>query len=444
MSGTSSPQPAVFPTGAARSARGSAPPATALRDRFLAVRRRSEALASPLSPEDAQVQSMPDVSPTKWHLAHTTWFFETFLLAEHDPGYSLFDPDFGYLFNSYYEALGDRHPRPCRGLVTRPSLERVRDYRRAVDECLVASLDGFAARDDWPHIAALIDLGCHHEEQHQELLLTDIKHVLAQNPLAPAYHDAPATEEGRAPDLAWHAFEEGVYEIGHQGDGFAYDNETPRHRRYVHGFALASRLVTNGEYRAFIEDGGYGDARLWLSDGWDWVRAGSRTAPLYWRRADDGWQQFTLHGLEPLDEDEPVAHLSHFEADAFARWAGARLPREEELEIAVRLHGEAGPVNDLGSGRLHPAIAPAAARGPLLQLQGDVWEWTQSAYMAYPGYRPPPGAVGEYNGKFMCNQYVLRGGSCVTPAGHWRPSYRNFFPAHAQWQFSGVRLAKDL
>ncbi|MFQ5347866.1 MAG: DinB family protein, partial [Rhodothalassiaceae bacterium] len=296
MSGTSSPEPALSSTGAARRAREGAPPAAAIRERFLAVRRRSVALAAPLSPEDAQVQSMPDVSPTKWHLAHTTWFFETFLLAEHDPGYSLFDPGFGYLFNSYYEALGDRHPRPCRGLVTRPSLEHVREYRRVVDERLFTCLDAFAARDDWPQLAALVDLGCHHEEQHQELLLTDIKHVLAQNPLAPAYHDAPAAEERRAPERAWHAFEEGVYDIGHAGDGFAYDNETPRHRRYVHGFALASRLVTNGEYREFIADGGYQRPELWLSDGWGTIQEEGWQAPLYWERRQGTWWHMSLYG----------------------------------------------------------------------------------------------------------------------------------------------------
>ena len=446
MSGTSplSPGPATEVT-AAWPAPPDAPTAAAIRARFLEVRRRTEDLAAPLSPEDAQVQSMPDVSPTKWHLAHTSWFFETLLLAEYDPGFAPFDPDFAYLFNSYYEALGDRHPRPCRGLVTRPALSTVHAYRAAISERLCALLETLSARDDWPAIAALIELGCHHEEQHQELLLTDIKHVLAQNPLAPAYHAPPPETGRRAPAMAWHRFDEGIYEIGHAGAGFAYDNETPRHRRYVHAFALASRLVTNGEYRQFIDDGGYRDARLWLSDGWDWVRQGGRTAPLYWHATDGGWEVFTLHGPRPLDPDEPVAHLSCFEADAYARWAGARLPREEELEIAATAAHDPGPVNDLSSGRYHPAAAaPPTPERPVTQLRGDVWEWTQSAYAGYPGYRPAPGALGEYNGKFMCNQYVLRGGSCATPAGHWRPTYRNFFPAHAQWQFTGVRLARDL
>ncbi len=447
MSGTSPPAPGTATeVAAARTPSSDAPDVAAVRARFLEVRRRTEDLAAPLSPEDAQVQSMPDVSPTKWHLAHTTWFFETLLLAAYDPDFAPFDPHFAYLFNSYYETLGDRHPRPCRGLVTRPALSTVSAYRAAVSERLCALLDSLTARDDWPAIAALVDLGCHHEEQHQELLLTDIKHVLAQNPLAPAYHAPPPAAAQRAPAMSWHRFDAGVHEIGHAGEGFAYDNETPRHRRYVHDFALASRLVTNGEYRDFIDDGGYREPRLWLSDGWDWVRREGRTAPLYWSGTDDGWQVFTLHGRQPLAEDEPVAHLSCFEADAFARWAGARLPREEELEIAATTASDPGPANDLSSGRCHPAVASGGegTRPRILQLQGDVWEWTQSAYAAYPGYRPAPGAVGEYNGKFMCNQYVLRGGSCVTPAGHWRPSYRNFFPAHAQWQFSGVRLAKDL
>ena len=446
MSGTSPPAPGTATeVAAAQTPSSDAPSPAAVRARFLEVRRRTEDLAAPLSPEDAQVQSMPDVSPTKWHLAHTTWFFETLLLAGYDPDFAPFDPDFAYLFNSYYETLGARHPRPCRGLVTRPALTSIHAYRAAISERLCALLDSLAAHDDWPAIAALIELGCHHEEQHQELLLTDIKHVLAQNPLAPAYHAPPPAGTQPAPAMAWHRFDAGVYEIGHAGEGFAYDNETPRHRRYVHDFALASRLVTNGEYRDFIDDGGYRDARLWLSDGWDWVRREGCSAPLYWSETEDGWQVFTLHGRQPLEEDEPVAHLSYFEADAFARWAGARLPREEELEIAATTAIDPGPVNDLSSGRCHPAVATGdGSDARILQLQGDVWEWTQSAYAAYPGYRPAPGAVGEYNGKFMCNQYVLRGGSCATPAGHWRPTYRNFFPAHAQWQFSGVRLAKDL
>lgn len=415
------------------------------RARFRDVRTRSEALAAPITPEDAQVQSMPDVSPTKWHLAHTTWFFETFLLRDHEPGFAPFDPDFHYLFNSYYEAEGARHPRPRRGMITRPDLARVRDWRRAVTERLLALLPTLAARDDWPEIAALIELGCHHEEQHQELMLTDIKHVLAQNPLAPAYKASYPKPMRTAPEMRFHEFGEAVHEIGHAGDGFAFDNEGPRHRRLVHGFALASRPVTNGEFLAFIEDGGYDEPRHWLSDGHDWVKATGRRAPLYWEQRDGEWQVFTLYGRQPINLEEPVAHLTFYEADAFASRAGARLPREEELEIALASEPAAGEVNDLGSGRLHPAVAREPAGGRrFVQLAGDVWEWTLSAYAPWPGYRPAPGAVGEYNGKFMCGQYVLKGGSCLTPPGHWRASYRNFFPPAAAWQVSGLRLARDL
>jgi len=423
--------------------------ARALRERFLEVRRRTEDLAAPLSPEDAQVQSMGDVSPTKWHLAHTSWFFETFLLRAYDSGYSPFDPDFHYLFNSYYEGEGPRQPRPERGLISRPGLERVGAYRSWVTERLAGRLDALAAREDWPAIAGLIELGCHHEEQHQELILTDIKHVLAQNALGPAYAEPYPKPVASAPEMAWQAFAEGLVEIGHPGGSFAFDNETPRHKRYVYPFALASRPVTNGEFLAFIEDGGYERAELWLAEGWDWIRANARAAPLYWEKAEDGWHVFTLYGRQPINLSEPVCHLTLYEADAFAAWAGARLPREEELELALATEGSSARVNDLGTGRLQPAVAqaddqPNESSHRLLQLFGDVWEWTASAYAAYPGYRPAEGTVGEYNGKFMCNQYVLRGGSCLTPPGHIRATYRNFFPASAQWQMTGLRLAKDL
>jgi len=418
--------------------------ARALERRFLEVRGRTESLAEPLSAEDAQIQSMPDVSPTKWHLAHTSWFFETFLLREFEEGFHPFDPDFHFLFNSYYEGEGPRQPRPQRGLVSRPALARVREYRRWVTERVAGLVASLAEREDWPAIAGLIELGCHHEEQHQELILTDIKHVLAQNPLAPAYAPSYPKAVTPAPEFAWHRFPEGLAEIGHPGGDFAFDNETPRHKRYVSAFTLASRPVTNGEYLAFIEDGGYRTPELWLSDGWDWVQAEGREAPLYWDSRGGNWQVFTLYGRQPVNWDEPVCHLTLYEADAFASWAEARLPREEELEIAIAAEGASGPADDLGTGRLHPGVPrPTGERRRFAQLLGGVWEWTCSAYAPYPGYSPHAGTVGEYNGKFMCDQYVLKGGSCFTPPGHARASYRNFFPANAQWQASGLRLARD-
>lgn len=387
---------------------------------------------------------MPDVSPTKWHLAHTSWFFETFLLRALDPEYAAFDPDFHYFFNSYYEGEGERQPRPERGLISRPGLDRVMSYRGWVTDRLHRLLDSLAGREEWPAIAGLIELGCHHEEQHQELLLTDIKHVLSCNALAPAYRHPYPKPVTTAPELAWHAFPEGVQEIGHPGGDFAFDNETPRHKRYVHAFALASRPVTNGDYLAFIEDGGYETPSLWLSNGWDWVASHGRRAPLYWDRRDGEWCLFTLYGRQPVNWYEPVCHLTLYEADAYASWAGARLPREEELEIAIARESNLGPVNDLGLRRLHPAVPRIENEGQrFAQLLGGVWEWTSSAYAPYPGFSPHAGTVGEYNGKFMCDQYVLKGGSCLTPAGHVRASYRNFFPAAAQWQVSGLRLAKD-
>lgn len=413
--------------------------------RFLDVRSGTQKLAAPLSAEDAQIQSMPDVSPTKWHLAHTSWFFETFLLRALNPTFSPFDPDFHFLFNSYYEAEGPRHPRDKRGMISRPVLSRIADYRETVTEQILSWLDTWAERDDWPQIAALVELGCHHEEQHQELLLTDIKHVLSTNPIEPRYASPFPKALKTSPDLSWHSYEGGLVEIGHEGEGFAYDNEGPRHTYWLHPFALANRPVTNADWCAFIADGGYDTPRLWLSDGWAWVKKTAAKAPLYWARNQDDWTVFTLYGRQPINRDEPVSHINLYEADAFATWAGARLPREHELEYATRQEKTFGIGNDLASGRLHPAPAQNLVPGQTMhQLYGDVWEWTQSTYSAYPGYKIPPGAVGEYNGKFMCGQYVLRGGSCVTPSRHWRVSYRNFFPAPAQWQFSGLRLAKDI
>ena len=380
-------------------------------DRFLSVRAYSELLAAPLSAEDQTVQSMPDASPTKWHLAHTTWFFETFLLRPHARGYRRFDPAYEYLFNSYYEAVGPRHPRPQRGMVTRPGVEEIVAYRAHVSEAMVDLIDG--DRGDWQ---ALVELGIQHEQQHQELILMDAKHLLSLNPLKPAYAPASAAPQAREAAAGWIDFEGGLVEIGHAGNGFAFDNEGPRHRAWLDPFALARRPVTCGEYLAFIEDGGYRRPEFWLSAGWDCVNQRGWQAPLYWERDGDRWQVFTLWGQRPLQADEPVCHVSGYEAAAYAKWAGKRLPREQEWEAAVeRLGGT-----------------------------GEVWEWTASPYVAYPGYREPPGAVGEYNGKFMANQMVLRGGCMATPSDHIRKTYRNFFPPDARWMFGGIRLAEDL
>ena len=409
-------------------------PAAPLSERYAAVRARSEALVAPLSAEDACVQSMPDASPAKWHLAHTTWFFEHFLLADRLPGYQVFHERFGYLFNSYYFTVGQMHLRPRRGLVTRPSLAEVHAYRAHVDTAMHRLLET-AAGD--AALEQLVVLGLHHEQQHQELILTDIKHLLAQNPLLPAYAEAPAREAAAPVALEWIAGQAGIVEIGHAGAGFAFDNETPRHRALLRDHALASRPVTNAEYRDFIAAGGYTDTRLWLSDGWSTVVAEGWQRPLYWQ--EDLAQAFTLHGVQPLDPHAPVAHLSYYEADAFARWAGARLPTEFEWEAAAAREPVAGHFAD--SGVFEPR---AGTPGPgLRQLYGDTWEWTASPYAPYPGFRPLAGSLGEYNGKFMCSQLVLRGGSCATPAEHVRPTYRNFFYPAQRWQFSGLRLAKD-
>jgi ergothioneine biosynthesis protein EgtB len=410
-----------------------------LTERFYATRGVSRALARPLSAEDCAIQSMPDASPVKWHLAHTTWFFETFILVPHARAYRAFEPAYRALFNSYYNAIGERHPRPERGMLSRPSLQEVMAYREQVDEAMAALLQG---SDPAPEVEALAELGLHHEQQHQELILTDLKHLLSRNPLKPAYQKQWPLTQVRAREPRWIAFGEGLHETGHAGPGFCFDNELPRHRAWVGAFEIASHPVNHGAFIDFIRDGGYRRPELWLSAGWDAVAAGGWQAPEYWTNRDGEWRTFTLHGEVPVDPNAPACHISFFEADAFARWAGARLPTEAEWEVAVRETPVAG--NFLDSGALHPlALREAPERGRLAQAFGDVWEWTRSDYAPYPGYHPAEGAVGEYNGKFMSGQYVLRGGSCVTPAGHVRPSYRNFFPPAARWQFSGLRLARD-
>ncbi|OHV96452.1 hypothetical protein AKG95_17050 [Janthinobacterium lividum] len=414
-------------------------------DHYNKVRQHSLRLAEPLSDEDCGAQSMPDASPVKWHLAHTTWFFETFILESMEAAFTPFHPAFRVLFNSYYNGVGEKHPRAQRGLLTRPGMAQVRAYRIDVDARIGRLLASELARDERERLTMLLALGLEHEQQHQELLLTDVKHLLAQSALFPAYMDnaldsapdsavAPAQEH--AQPTAWLAFDGGLAQIGHAGDGFCFDNELPRHPQYVAPFELASALVTNGEFLAFIEAGGYRTAHLWLAEGWDWVRSGQLACPLYWQRDDAGhWQEFTLFGLRPLDLQAPATHLSLFEADAYAHWAGARLPTEAEWEVAAQ-----GVVVQVG--QLHPAAGTPGAG--LRQMFGHCWQWTSSSYAPYPGYRTAPGALGEYNGKFMLNQYVLRGSSCATPAGHARASYRNFFPAGARWQFSGIRLARQV
>jgi ergothioneine biosynthesis protein EgtB len=402
---------------------------------FARVRARTIDLARPLSEEDCCVQSMPDASPVKWHLAHTTWFFETFVLEKYERRFRPFNSAFRVLFNSYYNAVGEKHPRPQRGLLTRPALSDVYEYRRNIDDRIAKLLSTSVADDE---LGALMALGLNHEQQHQELILTDVKHLLWMNPLKPAYRGRRA--ETRAPGvaMAWLELSGGVVEIGHDGNGFCFDNELPRHRQYVHPYRLASRLVSNGEYLGFVEEGGYRNPLLWLSEGWDWVQANGLEHPIYWARSDEGWTEFTLEGVHALDPDLPVVHVSYFEAEAYARWAGARLPTEAEWENAAIDQPVAG--NLANSDAFHPRAGNAPG---LRQLFGDTWEWTQSSYSPYPGYRATEGAIGEYNGKFMVNQYVLRGGSCATPDDHIRATYRNFFPAAARWQFSGVRLAKD-
>ena len=411
-----------------------------LSNRFLQVRQATERLVSPLSEEDCALQSMPDASPTKWHLAHTSWFFETFLLEKYAPDFKPFDPAFRVLFNSYYNGVGDKHPRPERGLISRPDLATVLAYRHHVTERVAALLPIMAHRADF---TALMWLGCNHEEQHQELILTDLKHLLSKNPLKPAYEKRWPLTPIEAKQLRWIGYQGGLIEIGHTGNGFAFDNEEPRHQVFLQPFELASHPVTHGDFAGFIADGGYQRPELWLSMGWDWVQVNHITAPLYWQRDADTWTTFTLRGVMEIDSHTPICHVNYFEADAYARWADARLPREAEWEFAAAALPISG--NFLESHALHPlALREEIAIDVPAQMFGDIWEWTQSAYLPYPGFKPATGAVGEYNGKFMCNQFVLRGGSCVTPREHMRATYRNFFPPDARWQFSGLRLARDV
>lgn len=403
------------------------------------VRTTTERLCQPLETEDYCIQSMPEVSPAKWHIAHTTWFFENFILAPFLMDYQPYHPQFSYLFNSYYNSIGARHCRAKRGLLSRPSVAQVYQYRNYVD-CFMEKLFESVDEDRRQAIKPLLDIGINHEQQHQELLLTDIKHVFWSNPLLPPYIKNTVEPSQPAPEMEWISHNSGVYTVGHQGFGFAYDNEGPAHQSFLNPFRVACRLITNGEYLDFIEDQGYRRPELWLSDGWDTICREQWEAPLYWRKIDGSFFCMTLNGLRALVPSEPVVHVSLYEADAFARWSGKRLLTEAEWEIASAQCRVPG--NFLEQRHHHPATAENLP-GQLTQMFGDAWEWTSSPYTAYPGYHPAPGALGEYNGKFMCNQMVLRGGSCVTPSTHIRPTYRNFFPPSARWQFSGIRLGDD-
>ncbi|MEM7540736.1 MAG: ergothioneine biosynthesis protein EgtB [Pseudomonadota bacterium] len=409
-----------------------------LAKRYLETRELSNTLIAPLSAEDACVQSMPDASPAKWHIAHTTWFFETFLLKSCESNYRPFHEAFEFLYNSYYNGVGAQYSRPDRGLITRPSLDDILGYRQYVDARMGDLIETLDAGD--PAID-LIELGINHEQQHQELLLMDIKHLFSLNPLYPSYASgAPAISAPEPHALGWRTHSEGIGEFGSAGSSFCFDNETPVHKHYLEAFEIADRVVTNGEFLAFIDDGGYQSPLLWLSDGWSVVNEHSWLAPLYWRQVDGVWHEFSLRGLHPLDLSAPVCHVSFYEADAFARWSRARLPSEYEWERVAASRTLNGNFLDLSC--LVPK--PASIEGSYRQLFGDVWEWTHSAYTPYPGFKTAPGAVGEYNGKFMSNQMVLRGGCCVTPPGHTRVTYRNFFYPHNRWQFAGIRLARDL
>ncbi len=404
------------------------------------VRDFSHHLASPLTTEDYVIQSMPDVSPTKWHLAHTSWFFEEFVLSKLYKDYQSINPKYKFLFNSYYVQVGERHCRPKRGLISRPTVDEIYEYREFVNKNMEKLFNNVDDKD-FSRIAAVIQIGIHHEQQHQELVLTDIKHIFSENPLDPVYSKRPdSNSDVTTGNLKWIKFEEGIYNIGNNGSSFGYDNEFPEHKSLVQGFYLASRLVTNGEYLEFINDGGYQKTELWLSDGWSTVSSNGWRAPLYWDDTQGEWWQFTLNGFKKVNPDEPVSHISFYEAEAFARWSGARLPSEFEWEVASK--GLPIDGNFVEKGHFNP-VATDSNEKNLQQMYGDVWEWTRSPYSPYPGYKTLPGALGEYNGKFMCNQMVLRGGSCATSETHIRNTYRNFFPPESRWQFMGLRLAKD-
>jgi len=421
-------------------------------ERYLDVRQQTEILCRPLEIEDYVIQTMADVSPTKWHLAHVSWFFETFVLGPHASDYSPYHPDYHYLFNSYYVSAGERHARPQRGFISRPTVTQIFAYRAAVDNA-ICQLISLADAKLAATIAPLIELGLHHEQQHQELLLMDIKHVLSCNPTRPAYRDDLKSSAGASLPLNWHSFPGGIQEIGQPTErhGFCYDNETPRHRVFLNPWELGDRLVTNADFAQFIADGGYQNAKLWLSDGWDYVQENNWQAPLYWQGERNDWQEFTLGGLQPLNANAPVCHISLYEADAYASWAseqggdwaGARLPTEVEWEIAASDHHNDQTVKGNFVGKDHLQPQPAAQEAGLKQLFGDAWEFTASPYTPYPGFKPLAGTLGEYNGKFMASQFVLRGGACVTPANHIRASYRNFYYPHMRWQFGGLRLARD-
>lgn len=410
---------------------------------YLDVRQMTHALCQPLAIEDYVIQPVASVSPPKWHLAHTTWFFETFVLQPYRPDYTPYHPLYNYLFNSYYQHVGERWERPKRGALSRPTVQDVYAYRAAIDDLMMQLIDTLDAVQ-WPEVQARIVLGLHHEQQHQELLVTDIKYILATNPLRPVYHARHSvTAVSGVPAAQFISFAGGMYDIGYAAEGFCFDNEQPAHQVFVDAFALHNRLVTNGEYLAFIDDGGYSDFRHWLSNGWDTVQREGWDAPLYWQKVDGLWHEMTLHGWRELDVHAPVTHVSYYEAAAYASWTGKRLPTEAEWEIAARLTGATVATgNFVESQRFHPMPAPPQA-GTLVQMLGDAWEWTGSAYLPYPGYRQGPGALGEYNGKFMSDQMVLRGGSCATPRSHIRLTYRNFFPACERWQFTGIRLADE-
>ena len=410
-------------------------------NRYKSVRNFSHKLCKPLVTEDYVIQSMPDVSPTKWHLAHTSWFFEAFILSKAEKNYKSLHPQYNFLFNSYYVQVGERHTRAYRGLLSRPTVEQVYEYRSYVDKNMLHFLEN---SDDktFNDFAFVVEVGLNHEQQHQELLITDIKHVFSVNPLKPVYKEISYEQTNNIPPLEWMNFEEGIYEIGFGENTFCYDNETPRHKEFVQSFKLGTRLITNKEYIEFMEDGGYKNAALWLSDGWATVEKENWNAPFYWEKKDDEWWNFTLNGFRKVELNEPVCHVSFYEADAFAHWSGSRLPTEAEWETAstnIQIKG-----NFVESEKFHPTpIESNDGEKTLRQLYGDVWEWTRSSYAPYPGYKPLPGALGEYNGKFMSSQMVLRGGSCATSETHIRKTYRNFFPPNARWQFMGIRLAKE-